>query len=259
MKLPDTTRDQAFLLLALLCFFQALFAAVPQIDLWVSALFWAPGNGFLATESIMLKFFRELALNASLFMALIALIAVIISPWKSHPLTVPARVWKFILCLFVLGPGLLVNGLLKTYGGRARPANVMEFGGDLTFSPAFEFAGQCLRNCSFVSGEASGAMALMIAIFAIAARFQNQALQHYTQIGVVFLGLSCSVLRIVFGRHFLSDVIFGWLFVALIAIALARLFRIPATDALSHWPETAEAPWQVATLQEIKPRGSAQK
>ena len=55
--------------------------------------------------------------------------------------------------VFAIGPGLLVNGALKNWIGRARPKNIAEFGGERLFSPAYVPADQCLQNCAFVSGD----------------------------------------------------------------------------------------------------------
>ena len=49
---------------------------------------------------------------------------------------VPARLWGFVVALYVLGPGLIVNALLKSYWGRARPAAVFE--GEARFTEAVE-------------------------------------------------------------------------------------------------------------------------
>ena len=65
---------------------------------------------------------------------------------------------------FCFGPGLVVNGVLKAFWGRARPSQILEFGGAAQFTPPVQIADQCARNCSFVSGEASGVTMLAIAI-----------------------------------------------------------------------------------------------
>ncbi|QLQ19882.1 MAG: phosphatase PAP2 family protein [Exiguobacterium profundum] len=65
----------------------------------------------------------------------------------------------FVLAVYALGTGVLVHGLLKAYWGRARPAQVTEFGGIAAFTPPWLISQECTRNCSFVSGEVSGAVA----------------------------------------------------------------------------------------------------
>jgi hypothetical protein len=74
------------------------------------------------------------------------------------------RLW---LSLFSLGlsAGLMTNLILKSHSGRPRPRQTDLFGGSLEFMPAGSFNGACERNCSFVSGEASGAGWLNLSSF----------------------------------------------------------------------------------------------
>ena len=68
----------------------------------------------------------------------------------------PGRAVVFLALTLALGPGLLVNGLLKEHWSRPRPGEVVEFGGSLAPTP-WDPRGRCEQNCSFVSGETSGA------------------------------------------------------------------------------------------------------
>lgn len=203
---------------------QALFASVPWVDIWVSSQFWQPVEGFAAAKSPVLKQFREFAYKIYILMAVFALFCVLAGIFRPAIFGVPRRVWTFILCLYAVGPALLVNGILKSYWGRARPADITEFGGDLLFSPPFEIAAQCQANCSFVSGEAAGAAAFAISAYLLT-RFIRKSTLRWTVFGsaltVAVLG---ALLRTVFGRHFLSDVIFAVLLVSLMGILLSFLF-----------------------------------
>ena len=57
---------------------------------------------------------------------------------------------------------ITVNLILKNFWGRARPNDVIEFGGKETFSPWFEITNACETNCSFVSGDASVGFSIII-------------------------------------------------------------------------------------------------
>ena len=74
-------------------------------------------------------------------------------PWRL-PSIAPRKAIALTLSL-VLGPGILVNGILKPYGGRPRPIEVTEFGGPLQFVDWWNPTGACEGNCSFMSGEAT--------------------------------------------------------------------------------------------------------
>jgi lipid A 4'-phosphatase len=134
----------------------------------------------------------------------------------------PRRVIYVLVCLLV-GPGLLVNVVLKEHWGRARPSQVTEFGGARTFTPALTISDQCPRNCSFVSGEVS--LGFWWLCFAFAAR---PGRRRYLVAGALAMGTLMGVLRVGAGGHFLSDAIFA----ALLTIAVCALLRdLMAIDA----------------------------
>ncbi|MFY0662794.1 MAG: phosphatase PAP2 family protein [Shimia sp.] len=216
--------------------FQALFASVPSFDLWVSSLFWTAEGGFHFTSLDSLKQLRAIGYHAFTAMAVLALIGALVALKQLKLLTIPGSVWLFIVGVYVFGPGLLVHSILKAHWGRARPAQVLEFGGDLLFSPPFEIAAQCTANCSFVSGEAAGATAFAIAAYSLT-RFVSSPALRRTLFGLALcLAVSCAFLRVVFGGHFLSDVIFSALFVSLIAVGLS-FFLSDRTGALTSRPK----------------------
>lgn len=216
------SRHQAlFWLLLMIAGFQAVFASMPWIDLWFSSLFWTADEGFTVASLSGFKLYREFANQAYIALGLLALFGVLLGGTGRSLLHIPQRVWFFVVTLYLIGPAILVNGILKAHWGRARPVDTLEFGGDLLFSPPFEIAAQCASNCSFVSGEAAGATAFAISGF-ILTRFVKAAIWRNALFGLAFaISVSGAFLRIVFGRHFLSDVIFSVLFVSLVAVVLS--------------------------------------
>jgi lipid A 4'-phosphatase len=147
---------------------------------------------------------------------------------------IPSRVWTFVLCLYALGPGVMVELVTKPLWGRARPASTTLFGGDQPFSLPTEFVDHCSRNCSFVSGEVSGATALAIALLILVVRLRNSLAPLVLNAVVVLallLPLASALQRISAGRHFLSDTVLAMLFTLLLALGLAvalRLFPKPS-------------------------------
>ena len=129
---------------------------------------------------------------------------------------------------------LLVNGVLKTHSGRARPADVAAFGGEAAFTPPLRMADECARNCAFVSGEGAGAVALAIGVGALAPPSRG------LRAGLAAMAALVCALRVATGRHFLSDVVFAALLVGMLGLALHRLMRIERArgtltrEALAH-------------------------
>ena len=118
---------------------------------------------------------------------------------------------------FILGPilgcGLLANLYFKDNWGRARPAYISEFGGDKSFTRPFVISDQCTKNCSWISGETSGAFSLMFGSLLLR--------NHFFIICNYFLGLLVFFCRLSMGGHFFSDNIFAFFFM----IYLAYIYR----------------------------------
>lgn len=117
---------------------------------------------------------------------------------------------------FALGPGLMVNVVLKDHWGRPRPRTVDLFGGKLPFEPAGSFGGQCHDNCSFVSGEAAGVFILPLIALLAPPRWRGRL---FAALAVV--ALAASLLRVAFGAHFLSDAVLGGLSTIVVFAAVA--------------------------------------
>jgi lipid A 4'-phosphatase len=124
----------------------------------------------------------------------------------------------FALAAYLIGPILLVNGLLKAYSGRPRPVDATLFGGGLDFVAVGDFSGACQSNCSFVSGEAAAAGWLLCLIPLLRGRFRNILAAL-----IIDVSLAAPFLRVVMGSHFLSDAILGWLIGAMSLPALVAL------------------------------------
>jgi len=140
--------------------------------------------------------------------------------------------WMVILATLIVGPGLVANVLLKDQMGRARPYQTEMFGGTKAFTPPLVAANQCARNCSFVSGEASSMFALFFG-FAMVARTRART---FLAIGIA-MGTIVGVIRMSQGAHFLSDVVFAGIFMAL----TAALMRILIIDLQRDWPAERSA------------------
>ncbi len=130
------------------------------------------------------------------------------------------RGFVFLALTYILGPGLLVNTLLKVHWGRARPYAVAEFGGDERFTAALmpSDAG----GAAFVSGEASLAAAACAAAWLLAGPWRTAA-------WIYGLALTATMtwLRIAQGGHFLSDCVFAALFTLLCAwFAYVVVYRV---------------------------------
>lgn len=184
----------------------ALFVLFPQIDLFVSGIFFRDGQWLVARDSVWLALpYRGLPrLGQATILVLIALFALGFVP-RFARLRARRGVFAFLLVAAIAGPVLLVDVALKDYSGRARPINVQPFGGEKSFSPAFILAKQCRKNCSFVSGHVATASFLTAFGWLAAPATRRRWLLAGAAAGAL-MGLA----RMLPGGHFLSDAIFAW-------------------------------------------------
>jgi membrane-associated phospholipid phosphatase len=88
---------------------------------------------------------------------------------------------------------------------------VTEFGGTMPFKPWWDPRGACRANCSFVSGETSSAVWLAAPALLVPVPWRYAALG-----GVAVYACAIAFMRLLFGGHFLSDVIFAAIFTGLV-------------------------------------------
>lgn len=201
-----------------------MFQLWPGIDLAVSGFFYTPEDGFALADDHALEVLRQSIWWLSNLMVAFAIVAVI-AAFAGRPF-LDLRRAALILLLYLIGPVLLADGLLKRFWGRARPANVEDFGGTQHFTLPLIPADQCPSNCSFVSGEGAAATALAISFALIAPavrqRVSPMMFRFYVAFAVI-APLTGMALRVMLGRHFLSDTVFAALIVSGVALVLARL------------------------------------
>ena len=217
MNMPTYLRQLSWILAATLLV-SAGFLAFPALDIQTSALFYR--GGFWLHELPFLQSLRLVLIYGMYAFALTVLAVFILRALRRQPL----RAWVFSLAVILIGPLGLVNGIFKTYWGRARPSDITIFGGDKTFTPAWVYTDQCDFNCSFTSGEggAIGTTALLIAFLAWPKLQQSGRRWLGAALGA--LVVLTAGLRVVVGQHFLSDTLLSILLCTLVAALLYPLF-----------------------------------
>ena len=233
VRQPDSDTTHAFVgLFCLWWLLLLLFNAFPQIDIDVSAHFFvreacsAPAT--LGENCGYFPYRHEtyLGLLRTLFFRLPYLIAIVLL-WKLvecywHCGTTfnvtRARAFKIALGSLIIGPVILTNLILKTYWGRPRPSQTLDFGGYLDFVQAGSMAGRCVSNCSFISGEAAGAGWVFCLIFLI-----PQPARSALALPLAAISFLAPAMRVAFGAHYLSDVVLGWLSSVVVFVGLLAL------------------------------------
>ena len=197
-----------------------LFVALPQIDLRTSALFFRTADGFFWQDTLIPRaFYRTInELEHVLLYGLMVLFVVSLTRLH-HRLRANRARLGYLLVVLLLGPGLLVNGLLKNEVGRARPSDVIQFGGEHQFTRAFLPAQECSRNCAFVSGHAA------LGFYPVAVGFAFPRRRRAWLVGGIGFGALAGLMRIIQGKHYLSDVVFAFFAIYAIAVITYHAFR----------------------------------
>jgi lipid A 4'-phosphatase len=225
--MPLSPRQQALTLTAMAAVVFIVFGIWPGLDLWVSGLFFASKTGFDGFASGTWNQLRLAIWRVSEILLALSILAYLAQRIAPFPLLRATRhLSGFAAALYLLGPGLLVDVLLKPLWGRARPAQVTDFGGSLAFTPPHVLSHQCTSNCSFVAGEMAGAVALAVVLFLVVDRMKGRitlSQQRIAQALILLVPLFVGVQRIAAGRHFLSDVLLSTIFVLLCAVLLKVL------------------------------------
>jgi lipid A 4'-phosphatase len=197
----------------------AVFLARPEIDLAVARLFYAPETGFVGRRLGWVEAVRQAF--AVLYVGTVALCLVGLGfVWRGQAqwLGLSKAHWLFLAACLAAGPGLVANLILKDQWGRARPSQVVEFRGTKAFTAPLAMVKECRRNCSFVSGEASSTFVTFYAAAAVLPQWSVALI-----VGGTLGGLATGLVRMAQGAHFLSDVVFAGVFMALAVLVLRAL------------------------------------
>ncbi len=197
-----------------------IFVMAPWIDIETAKLFAGPdGNGFALAGHPIASWFNRLIVSISeVGLSFLAIGLVFTLIWRRTFFGFDQKHFWFFISSALAGPILIVNVLLKSNWGRARPHQVLEFGGAHEFSPAFYIADQCSTNCSFVSGDVSAAFSLLALAVVISWHRKMWMLL------VLVFGVIISFARMAQGAHFLSDVIYAAIITATVVFAVKYFF-----------------------------------
>ncbi|GEO82517.1 phosphatase PAP2 family protein [Pararhodospirillum oryzae] len=196
-----------------------VLAAVPGIDLGLAALFFDPGRGgFVPSGDPLARFVIKgvplLVYGTLLYMALVLVAGRVLALEGTGRL---ARPLAYLVTSLLVGPGVLVNLVFKEHWGRARPRDLIAFGGDAVFTPVLLASNHCDSNCSFPSGHAAlgfwtTALALLV----------SGPWRPWAVAGALVFGALVGLSRMSVGAHFFSDTLVSGVLVVSLNVVLYR-------------------------------------
>ncbi|HEY0980732.1 phosphatase PAP2 family protein [Schlesneria sp. T3-172] len=205
----------------------SLLIRIWDVDQHVSAMFYDSGNGIWPFERAhpWLWFYR----NGVIPPIVVGVVGAVVAVFGTHLLHSkdPLKIKQFRLSglflalLLIIGPGLLVNGFLKSVWGRPRPVQCTVFGGDKQFLPVGAWGSDRFPNSSFPSGHAAVAFYLIGLGFVVSPK--RPWLRRACFAGGLIYGVAMGFTRVLQGGHFTSDVVWAGALTYLVAVALSRM------------------------------------
>lgn len=214
-------RPQLIACLVALLFSSLLFYLFPGIDHFVSGLFYSSGHFMDGPIFSIAK--KQVLVSAVVLIICFAVYQLSIGIIRKKPLAL--RHGCFIIACFIIGPGIIVNTVLKSHWGRPRPVQTKLFSGHLPYQRVWLISDECKRNCSFVAGDSSVAFAFL----ALAFLPMSRKLRRCTVGCALGFFVFNACMRIMHGKHYFSDVVIGALLVYLTILLLYRLVYGPAS------------------------------
>ncbi|MFC4312560.1 phosphatase PAP2 family protein [Steroidobacter flavus] len=205
-----------------------LLMAFPQIDLSISRLFF--DRNFPFASHWWNQLMHE-SLGYVLCLSLTTVIGVYVynKLWKRNVGEVCGKKVVYLFMVLLVGAGLIVNLVLKDNFGRARPRDVVEFGGTKLYTPPFVVSTECGKNCSFSSGEAAGGFFFLALARALSRR-------RALLIAGFGFGALASFCRIASGAHFFSDTVVSFFVMLIVADVLYYYLLSPERERVTPRP-----------------------
>ncbi len=207
-----------------------------DLDRETARLFYLEGSGFVAGDRQPWRALYRYGKWPALLLAASALICLAAGFFRTG-LRRCRRACVFLLLVYLLGPGLLINGMLKTHWDRPRPVDVVDFGGAQSFvqlsAPTFDGP----EGRSFPSGHASVAFYLAAPWFLLRST-NRRAARRWLEAGLACGGLM-GLARMAQGAHFLSDIVWSWGIVHLLGLLLAHWLRLDHSEVPLRLPGPA--------------------
>ncbi|MFN7039000.1 MAG: phosphatase PAP2 family protein [Alphaproteobacteria bacterium] len=206
--------------LSLLFLFTTLFFLFfPEIDLKLANITYDAAKGFIWIDQ---KFFRLVYKSLYVIvpgLTIIFFCAIILTLLFKRYCYLKKSI--YLLLCFAIGPGLIVNVAFKENFGRARPAQIKQYGGDKNFTKIFQITNQCQKNCSFTSGHA--AVGFYFSAFSYI--IKTNRIKKFIIIMSILLGSILGLARILQGAHFISDIVFSGIIVNLVNCYISKFFN----------------------------------
>lgn len=200
-----------------------LAAWLTPLDLAAADAFRQPCCSWPAAERPPWSLVFRYGVLPGVLIAAAALVLLTASYWRPRALLAWRRPALFLVLVAAVGPGLVVNVILKDHYGRPRPREVVELGGQERFLAVLVPGGDRQAK-SFPCGHC--AIGFYVGVpWLVLRRRHRRAAWGFLLGGLVAAGL-LGAARVMAGGHFVSDVAWAGGLVWLTALGLHRLMDL---------------------------------
>ncbi|GAB6888269.1 phosphatase PAP2 family protein [Desulfothermus okinawensis JCM 13304] len=192
------------------------------MEITLSKYFFDPGRGWFLRNAQPWKFLYLYGPIPAIIMAGAGFLT-FVSGFFIKKIKKYSRIGLYLFLVMVIGPGIIVNGILKGHWGRPRPRQTKTFNGKLPYRTFWQ-KGTSGMGRSFPSGHASVGFYLFTPYFVFRKK-QKKWAYFFLTLGIGS-GLLIGLARIIQGAHFITDIIYSGLIVYLTGLVTAMAMHV---------------------------------
>jgi lipid A 4'-phosphatase len=219
---PNQQAFKDFSILILILGLLTLIFRFTNLDITLEHYFYSSEKGWILQYRPVWDFIYRFGIFPGYFLAFSGLIMISVSYWNRKYIRF-RKVSLLLVFTIIVGPGILVNLVLKDHTGRPRPREITEFGGTENYVCICEKA-KTNEGKSFPCGHCS--MGFYLAIPFLFYRNRKKALAYTFLVTGIAYGFLIGIARMMAGGHFASDVVWAGALTWGVALGGYYLFRL---------------------------------
>ncbi|MCX6243518.1 MAG: phosphatase PAP2 family protein [Bacteroidetes bacterium] len=231
-ELPKKQIFKDFSILILIIGLLTLVFRYTNLDIALERYFYSQDKGWILQYKPFWDLIYRFGIFPGYFLAFCGLIMISVSYWNVKYIRFRKAALVLVFTIIV-GPGLIVNLILKDHSGRPRPREITEFGGTEEYICICE-KGKTNDGKSFPCGHCS--MGFYLAIPYLFYRNRKKVVAYSILATGISYGILIGISRMMAGGHFASDVLWAggltWA-VALLGYYLFRVDKPPEMPVLT--------------------------
>lgn len=211
-----------FILPVLLLVAVTILFRLSDLDIKLQSIFYSPDSGWAYNSNSLAKFIYHYGNIPALLTCIGALLLFVLGYSKARFLPY-RKACIYLVLAMIVGPGILVNSILKDNWGRPRPREITQFGGEHTYEAPLTYDSSSPGK-SFPCGHAT--MGFYFFALAFILRKHRPGLARMVLLFAILWGGIIGWVRMGQGGHFASDVLWAGLLVYLSSFILFRAMSL---------------------------------